>query len=483
MDVLIFNNERSGSMKIKILRVILAMAMLFFNGIAWTGTVFADDVEDLKRQIQELRADYEEKIQRLQTQIDTLGKKQEEKVAKIEEKIDKKLIDVEYVGRYEGPFQKGGLLIKNPSGFGNVSVGGYADIEFENFENTNSTFDQARFILNLGAQPHERLVFYSEYEIEHGGPNASDTGEAKVEQAWATYLINDMINVRGGIVLVPFGKFNLLHDSDIQDLTERPIVARRLATATWMEAGAGLFGEFNIGETLDWKLLPDFYLNYEGYVINGLDEDISDTGMRDAKGAIEVDTNNNKAFVGRVGFGLNRNLELGLSSYLGKFGRSGSSTRNGKDDLLGLSADVNFKRGPFELVGDFAYWDFEDGALVDHDKDDVAGDEVSASQYMRGFYIEPRYHFWPKFLNNTFLGRGFKDPKLTLVSRYDWVEIGDDGDTGNGDNKEKRFTLGLNYRPIESWVFKLEYQWNTSSNEVLERGDGEGVMASMAIGF
>jgi hypothetical protein len=102
---------------------------------------------------------------------------------------------------------------------------------------------------------------------------------------------------------------------------------------------------------------------------------------------------------------------------------------------------------------------------------------------MRGFYIEPRYHFWPKFLNNTFMGRGFKDPKLTLVSRYDWVDIGDDGDAGDGANKEKRFTLGLNYRPIESWVFKMEYQWNTSTNETLERGDKNGVMASMAMGF
>ena len=375
-------------------------------------------------------------------------------------------------------------MIKNPSGFGNVSVGGYADIEFENFENSNSTFDQARFILNIGAQPHERLLFYSEYEIEHGGPHASDVGEAKVEQAWASYLINDMINLKGGIVLVPFGKFNLLHDSDIQDLTERPIVSRRLTAATWMEAGFGAFGEFNIGESLGLKVLPDSYLNYEGYIVNGLDEDISDNiGLRNAKGAIEADENNNKALVGRLGLGLNRNLEFGVSAYSGKYGRAGSATRNGNDDLLGIGADVNFKRGPFELVGDFAYWDFEDGALVDHDNDSAAGDEVSAPKYMRGFYIEPRYHFWPKFLNNTFLGRGFEDPQFTLAGRYDWVDIADDGDTGIGSNKEKRYTLGLNYRPIESWVFKLEYQRNSANNEALERGDKDGVIASMAIGF
>jgi len=459
-------------------------AMVFILMFSSANTAGADEIDDLKADMRKLREDYESKIQKLQTQIETLDEKQEERASKIEEKVDKKVLDVEYVGRYEGPFGKGGLLIKNPSGFGNVSVGGYADMEFENFENSNSTFDQARFIINLGAQPHERLLFYSEYEIEHGGPNAADSGqgEAKVEQAWISYLINDMVNLRGGIVLVPFGKFNLLHDSDIQDLTERPIVSRRLLSATWMESGFGAFGEFNIGETLGWKLLPDFYLNYESYIINGLDEDISDTGMRNAKGSISSDANNNKAFVSRLGAGLNRNLELGLSSYLGRYGRSGSATRNGKDNLAGLGADINFKAGAFELVGDFAYLDFEDGALVDHDNDN-ATDEVSAPKYMRGFYVEPRYHFWPKFLNNTFMGRGFKDPKLTLVSRYDWVSIGDDGDAGDGDNKERRFTLGLNYRPIESWVFKMEYQWNASTNETLERGDKNGVMASMAMGF
>src|SRR3989338_4138378 len=173
------------------------------------GTVYADEIEDLKIQMRQLREDYESKIAALQQKIEEIGKKQEASQGELEEKLEKKIeektFSLEYVGRYEGPFGKGGLLIKNPSGFGNVSLGGYADIELENFQNSNSTFDQARFIINLGAQPHERLLFYSEYEIEHGGPNAADAGqgEAKVEQAWISYLINDMVNLRGGVVLVP----------------------------------------------------------------------------------------------------------------------------------------------------------------------------------------------------------------------------------------------------------------------------------------
>ena len=465
-------------MKKVVLGFMFLVLTMFFSGFAG-----ADEIEDLKKQIQELRQDSESKIQKLQAQFDTLSKSQQEKVTRIEEKIDKKLIDVEYVGRYAGPFGKGGLLIKNPSGFGNVSLGGYADIEFEGFENTNSTFDQARLVLNVGAQPHERLLLYSELEFEHGGTNyPGGDGETKIEQAWANFAINDWMNLKGGIFLVPFGKFNLLHDSDIQELTDRPLFARRLIPSTWTDAGFGFLGELPIGEKLKWKILPDFYLNYETYLGNGLDEDISDRGIRDARGSASNDLNNNKDFVTRLGFGFNPNLEIGMSTYYGKFGRSGNSTRNGKDSIFGIGSDIDFKRGPFELVGDFAYFDFEDGALVDHDNSNATA-AVSAPKYMRGFYIEPRYHFWPKFLSNTFLGRGFKDPKLTLVGRYDWVDIGDDGDAGTGANEERRYTIGMNYRPIESWVFKLEYQWNRTKNEVLERGNNDGVMASMAIGF
>src|SRR3989338_7021984 len=197
---------KSSRMREVVLRVLIAALVISFSSPA-----FADEVGDLREELEALRQDSEAKMQRLQAQIDNLSQKQQENVTKIEEKIDKKVIGVEYVGRYEGPFGRGGLLIKNPSGFGNVSVGGYADIELENFEESNSTFDQARFIINLGAQPHERLLFYSEYEIEHGGPNApGGGGEAKVEQAWVSYLINDWFNLRGGVVLVPFGRFNLL---------------------------------------------------------------------------------------------------------------------------------------------------------------------------------------------------------------------------------------------------------------------------------
>ena len=108
---------------------VMVVFLLYLGGV---NLAFADEMGDLKQQIKELRQDYETQIQGLQQKIDQLSQKQDAAQGEIEEKLQKKIeeksISLDYVGRYEGPFGKGGLLIKNPSGFGNVSVGGYADI-------------------------------------------------------------------------------------------------------------------------------------------------------------------------------------------------------------------------------------------------------------------------------------------------------------------------------------------------------------------
>src|SRR3989338_1165301 len=328
------------------MKKIVSMIMVVILLASFSGIAGASEVDDLRKELQELRADYESRIQKLEAQIDAMNKSQEESVARIEEKIG-----LEYVGRYVGPFKKGGLLIRNPFGFGNVSVGGYADIEYADFQNTNSTFDQHRWIINIGAELEERLRFYSEYEIEHGGPNAQNTGqgEAKVEQAWIDYLINTPINFRAGALLVPFGRYNLYHDSDLQELTERPIVARDIIPTTWTESGAGLYGEFNpiLGN------YEDLQVGYEAYVINGLDNGFSDTGLGGARGSISSDNNHSKALVGRLVLSPKLGHEIGLSGYMGRYNTAGDSIRGGAIDWLSTW-------GALDIVGEYAYFDVDE---------------------------------------------------------------------------------------------------------------------------
>src|SRR3989344_3300784 len=296
-------------MKYRLVIALFLGALMIVPAAAYAD---ANEIEELKRQIAEMRAAHETQIAKLQAQVDDLAQKKEVDMARLEEKVDKKLLDVEYVGRYEGPFKKGGLVVRDQSGFGSVSVGGYMDHEFADFDNTKSTFDQHRWIINVGAELGDRLRFYSEYEIEHGGPDALGTGEAKVEQAWEDYKIIVEFNLRGGALLVPFGRYNLYHDSDLQDLTARPIAARDIVPTTWTESGAGFWGEFDSVFKIE-----DLKIGYEAYVINGLNDGFSDTGLSGAKGSLQSDNNNNKAFVGRVVVSPALGHEVGLSGYHG----------------------------------------------------------------------------------------------------------------------------------------------------------------------
>jgi len=450
----------------------LYVASVFTFLLSSSAVVYAEvsdpnlEIQSLKKAFEKLQAEYGAEIQSLRAQVKSLKEHQEETVIRavderVGEAVEKKLSGVDYVGRYEGPFQKGGLIYRNPSGFGNVSVGGYVDHEFENFENTNSTFDQHRWIINIGAELANRLRFYSEYEIEHGGTDAAGGGEAHVEQAWMDYLIKDWINFRAGALLVPFGRYNLYHDSDLQDLTDRPLLSRDVIPTTWTESGAGFYGEFypKIGTFEDLKVA------YETYVMNGLNSGFSDTGLGGARGSIESDNNNSKSWVGRVVVSPAIGHELAVSGYTGKFNQS-------NDLINGIGLDFLSTWGPLELLGEYAFFDIDSPA---------AG--TALPERATGFYLQGNYHFWPHVLDQTFLGSGFDNPTFTFVTRLGLVEIEDDNDLTTGDNSEGRLTFGLNYRPVESWVLKLEYQINSNHNENLERGGNDGFIASVAMGF
>jgi hypothetical protein len=148
-------------------------------------------------------------------------------------------------------------------------VGGYFDIQYrshrkgvlEGYGNgTTNGFDQQRFVPFIYADITEHVKFAAELEIEHGIRGA-DVNEVSLEFAHMDYLINEPVNIRAGIVLIPIGKFNLLHDGPLNDLTDRPLVSQLVIPSTMSETGAGFYGTFYAGRTGN--------LDYEFYVTTG----------------------------------------------------------------------------------------------------------------------------------------------------------------------------------------------------------------------
>lgn len=327
---------------------------------------------------------------------------------------------------------------------GDRHIGGYFDTEWQSGTSSDS-FIAHRFVLDVSSQVHSRILFNAEVEFEYGG-DTSKSGEIKIEQAWMDYKINNAAILRTGIVVVPFGRVNVLHDSDVRELTDRSLYAKYIVPTTWSDTGIGVHGNLDLSD--------EAVLDYEIYVLNGLSGTPSATkGVRDMRPNFKTDNNKNKAIVGRLAYSPFLGLTGGTSMYTGKYDA---------EEKLGMSMlgfDVAWKSGPFYSVSEWAQV-----------KADASG---SAPTEMNGFYIEGGYTFFPDFFKNTFLDEDFSNPTFTVFGRYGQASL-DTSSTAAVSNP-KRTTVGVNYRPMATTVFKMEYQMNDAAENV--------VLGSVAVGF
>lgn len=372
-----------------------------------------------------------------------------------------------------------------------ITVGGYGVLEYEKFEGTANSFDGLKVELLVAGRIHDRIRLYNELEFEgvadvtnqgtttalcagdgngDGVVAAGETvtcvtgltggrgGNIELEQSYFDFLIARWINVRGGILAVPFGKFNLDHFDPRIDLTDDPIVARRIVPTTWSDVGFGLFGTVPLGEAVRWS--------YEIYAMNGLTNGFSATGggLRGARGGFRSDNNADKAVAGRMAFKVLDQYEVGFSGYRGDYDPASSAAITGLDADFTLTPKGTKVLEDFEWKGEVAYFK-------------VGGSTAPSSLW--GFYTQLNYHFWPHFLDKTFLGKNFTRPTFTLVGRYGMGRINTTAGTGN--LQEQRLTVGLNYRPVEEFVVKTEYQINRSgATGGLERAGSNGFIASVS---
>ena len=160
-------------------------------------------------------------------------------------------------------------------------------------------------------------------------------------------------------------------------------------------------------------------------------------------------------------------MEIGVSGYYGKY------DPNDNNAIAGIGTDWDVHWGPLRIRGEYARLDIDDG---------VTDAGIATPDRMEGFYVEPSVTFWPELFERA-VGRFMTNPTLTAVARWGFAEIADDGDAGSGNNREERLTLGVNLRPADSLVLKLEWQRNTTAREAIEHGDADGVLASVAASF
>ena len=328
---------------------------------------------------------------------------------------------------------------------------------------TSHGFDQGRFIPFIFSDISDRVKLAAEIEIEHGGVDKDrlDKGGGKVIMEFATidFLITDWINWRGGLILTPLGKLNLIHDSPLLDLTDRPMVSRFIIPTTLTDAGMGFFGTYYPSELSK--------LDYEIYVTNGVFHGLDrgaarsnfgvNSGLRGSvnKKGLQFDGyNESPGVVGRVAFSPFLGLELAGSAYTSRY------DEENKNQLTIPAFDFFYQKGAFELIGEGAY------AFIE--RDSVAKAAGVASD-MWGYYIEPRYHFMPPMLRDWAPSIFTDHSTFTGVVRWEQVqtsEVNRIAGIGRENWLRTRITPGINYRYTEDTVFKLDYQINVEQKDM-----------------
>lgn len=402
-----------------------------------------------------------------------------------------------------------------------VKLGGYGSMRLETANGGRpASFTFRRFVLTTDARLTDRLRIYSETEFERllgievekrafreaGGTRFQQEvegnagGELAIEQVWGQYNFYRDHGLRFGVVLPPLGRFNILHDDDYWDIPRRTLVDRDAPVTpvkvAWRELGLGLVGGFSAGDTGRF--------DYQFYVLNGSRLDFNLEHLVQTRtprrNKLEVETEvglASGAFNGadgaaaisyRLAYSPSLAGEIAFSGYHGRYAPN-FLTRQPWLNAVGLDGKWKFRNleaegefiytslgGLSGLLDDFARTVFTSSAetssaeakqLETEIEIDLAG--LSRTRY--GFWTDLKYHWRPAWMKNSFLGRGFEDPQLIPIVRYERVWLngyrnevtfaggritGQDRD----DLQQDRVTLGVSYRPVLQFSLQLAYEHN-----------------------
>jgi hypothetical protein len=415
-------------------------------------------IEELERKLNSVSKE----LQDLKTQglPEQRLKSIEEKISILAEEIDNiKSAAVVEEPTYEQVFGMGPAASKVYKTDQGISIGGYGEIIGQFPEDGDNTLDALRAVLYFGYRFNDRIIFNSEIEFEHGSTeenlNGQD-GEVSVEFSYLDFLLIEPANLRGGLVLAPFGIINEVHEPTTFYGVLRPDVERFIIPTTWREVGVGLFGGLS-------EYVPGS-LTYKAYVMKSFDSrGFTASSNRDARQNGNRALANNVAFVGRIEYDPFPGMKFGGSVFLGNTGQ-GESVNNPDSPLNGkkiggffqmYEGDIQFQYRGFEARS-LLVWTFLDDVALINANNGFTGEESVGSQQW-GWYIVGAYNV----LSVANLGQYFQYmAPFVRYEKYNTQHRVPSGFFTNPANDRQNVAFGINYKPIPQVVIKADYRWN-----------------------
>jgi hypothetical protein len=343
-----------------------------------------------------------------------------------------------------------------------TQIGGYGELHYNKSTKGNGSFNSSgvldfhRFVIYVGHHFNSWIWFNSEIELEHTFiKGEEDTGELSIEQAFVNLQFHKNAGFRAGIMLVPLGLVNPLHEPPTFHGVERPNVEKYIIPSTWREAGAGLGGSISRR------------FRYEAYLMAGLDPDGIDgkNGIRGARQKGFESSTQDFSLAARIDYLIKLYLTLGGGFYystLEKSAEYGNTLKGASFTLIELHSKFNYSNLQIRFL--MTYSTITEAEKLNNFYADTLGFPQIGSAQM-GTYIEVAYDLFG------FLRTPLEQRLFTFI-RYEFYDTHrkTTGFEANPAYERKETTVGITYLPVTNVCLKLDYQFlNTGDNQKKEQ--------------
>jgi hypothetical protein len=311
-------------------------------------------------------------------------------------------------------------------------LNGYLSAQYENgqkeSDSPEGTFGWVRAGFMFAGTVADKFTY--DLEIRFRSEN-----RLEIEEAWVGFAPSTSLQLKLGLYLVPFGKYNTANRPHQNPYVQAPLAQAYLYPESWRDIGVMAEGRWGS-------------LGYSVYLGNGLREgrDLQD-------GQQFKDNNGDLAAGGRVSVLLSQNFEVGASYYRAHYDDAGQR------DLELRGADISWKSEAFLLT--YEYGKAYLGNPAGYDRGTAGGHFVLASLTLGEF--SPLVSYQTLVYDDPYHGEDPLDPLLVGVSK----DI-------------SRWAVGLVFSPAANFMLKVEYDFN---KEAAVKLDNDTLLVQVALLF
>ncbi len=275
-----------------------------------------------------------------------------------------------------------------------------------------------------------------------------------LEFAYLDWLVSEGVGARAGLLLVPMGFLNELHEPPTFLGTKRPETEQQIIPSTWRENGLGLFGD--VGR-----------FSYRAYLINGFDaigggssdaSGYSASGLRGGRQKGSKAIAEDLAGVVRLDYTGLPGLRVGGSLYAGQAGQNLASTVDAGATIGATTiiweGHAEYRGRGLDLRALVAVADVGDVAEINAARG-LTG-QASVGERLYGWYLQAGYDVL----------RGAKtSQRLVPYVRFERLNTQDEvpeGFAANPATDRSILSLGAAWKPIVQIVVKADYQLHSN---------------------